>query len=197
MRLPCADRFEPCSSRAAGRASKPAASAIASSSSGSTWGRKGGTGSHSAGFFLSRGMTPARASEDFTAGGAEQQHETRRLAPLAPECVQSFECLEDVLAASKEDRRVLLLEGQQARIRGSLGVPVEDIQRIEPPFEEADSEPLIAFLWPGREVDVLDVAKDTAASARPHFNRKDRFAALPRLYQLGKTPLRDQPVRCQ
>ena len=131
------------------------------------------------------------------ARGAEQEHEAGRLASLAPQRVQGFERLEDFFAAAEEDCRVRFLKGHEARIRGAFGVPVEDIQRIEPPFQETDLEPAIALLRLGREVDVLNVAEDTARLAGLHLDRKDRLAALPRLHQFRKTPFGGQPVRRQ
>jgi hypothetical protein len=59
----------------------------------------------------------------------------RRLAPLAAQRVQGFECLEDLLATPEEDRRVRFLKGQEARIRGPFGIPIEHILRIEPPLQ--------------------------------------------------------------
>jgi hypothetical protein len=128
------------------------------------------------------------------AGSAEQEREARRLAPLATQRVQGFERLEDLLATPEEDRRVLFLKGQKARIRGPFGIPIEHILRIEPPFQETDPEPAIAVLGRGREVDGLDVAEDSTRLAGLHLDRKDRLAALPRLHQLRKTPFGGQPT---
>ena len=172
---------------------------MASSSSGSSCGRNGGTGNHSAGCLLQPGMTPARASDDLPLPEAPSSStKRRRLASLAPQRVQGLERLEDVVAAPKEDRRVRFLEGHEARIGRPLGIPVEDIERIEPAFQQTDpSSRSIALLRLGREVDVLDVAEDPARLAGLDLDRKDRLATLARLHQLRKAPFGGHPARRQ
>ena len=157
-------------SRARSCALNAAASDMASSSSGSSCGRNGGTGNHCAGCLRSRGMTPARASEDLplpeapsssTSGGASR--------PWRRSASRVSTRLVDVETAPKEDRGVGFLKGHEARIGRSLGIPVEDVERIQPALQQAGLQPPIALLWLGGEVDVLDIAEDLArvAGLRP------------------------------
>jgi hypothetical protein len=55
---------------------------------------------------------------------------------------------------------------------------------MESRFQETDPESLVALVGIGREVDVLDVAEDSARLAGLHLDRKDRLAAVPRLHLL-------------
>src|SRR5262249_53267861 len=147
------------------------------------------------GFFLQAGEDACPHQRRLaTARSAEQEPEPRRLAALAPEPVQGFEGLEDFFAAPEKDRRIRFLKSQKAGIREPFGVPVEDIQRIESPFQKTNLEPAIALLRLGREVDVLDVAEDAARFAGLYLDWKDRLAALPRLHQFRETPFGGQPA---
>src|SRR5262249_31118202 len=103
--------------------------------------------------------------------------------------------LENVFPTPKKNRRILLLKCKQARIGRTFGIPIKNIQWIEPSFEEAHSQPLIT-LHPlsGGEVDLLDVTEHATSVAGLHLDREYAFSSFPRLYQLGKAPLGGQPV---
>ena len=100
----------------------------------------------------------------------------------------------DVVVAAEIDRRVLLVEGEEAGIGRAAGREVEAAlphQRDlgQPPGEAIEAARLVAD-----EVELLQVVADELVAVRRADQREDRLAARACLGELGEAPLRIEPV---
>ena len=117
------------------------ASAPASSSTGCRRGRIGGVTIQLRPARFSRGMTPARSSEDLPDPDDPEQRDQLGAALGAPR----FEPLDqaaDVVVAAEIDRGVLFLEGEQTRKRRAAGIPCEAALGVERDPHQFAREPL-------------------------------------------------------
>ena len=108
--------------------------------------------------------------------------------------VGALDQLANVIVAAEIDRRILLVEGEEAGIGRAAGWEVEAALPRQGDFGEPARETFEAARLIADEVQFLQVVADELVAVGCVDQREDRLAAGARLGELGKAPLRIEPV---
>ena len=125
------------------------------------------------------------------------EHHDEAPATLDTARIEALDQAADVVVAAEIDRRVVLIEGEEAGIRCPAGGEIEaalaEQRHLGQPVRQA-FQPVLLVLG---EVDLLQVVADILVAVRRDDDRKDRLAARACLGELGETPLGIEPVAGQ
>ncbi len=139
----------------------------------------------------------AGAQQRRLAGAGLAEHHDEALATLDAARIETLDEPAHIVVAAEIDRRVVLVEGQEAGIGGAAGREIEaalaEQRHLGQPVRQA-VEPGLLVLG---EVDLLQVVADVLVAVRRDDHREDRLAARPRLGEFGEAPLGIEPVAGQ